>query len=318
MGSTAENPPVDSNAMTPTYSIPMLGGQVIDRSPFTIADDFAVWLFNNDGSYGSGQTPLTYPGQPVAQGMGTNPSFSLNAPYFAHDPMVNSYFSQPMPPQHPMAVNNLIDTYMSNLQQMSLSEEKRQTLLELIEARFNDKEAPVRSREDIMADVNRNDNSHVLSLHMLQTYISSYWFHFHPQMPILHKPTFEANKCPDLLLIAIIALGASCLEKRHGYEVTQNCSELSVFLAWHLRWEIFMCKDSRPPAGLWVFQALLLLETFEKMYSTRPLHERAHIHHATTLTLMRRGSSLIGRSSVDSPPSGSNTQSGSANGGCCP
>jgi hypothetical protein len=39
------------------------------------------------------------------------------------------------------------------------------------------------------------------------------------------------------------------------------------------------------------------------MYSTRPLHERAHIHHATTLTLMRRGSSLIGRSALDSPPS---------------
>ena len=38
------------------------------------------------------------------------------------------------------------------------------------------------------------------------------------------------------------------------------------------------------------------------MYSTRVLHERAHIHHGTTLTLMRRGSSLIGRSALDSPP----------------
>jgi hypothetical protein len=61
--------------------------------------------------------------------------------------------------------------------------------------------------------------------------------------------------------------------------------------------------DFRPPAKLWIFQALLLLEIFEKMYSTRPLHERAHIHHATSLTLMRRGSSLIGRSAMDSPPS---------------
>jgi len=46
-----------------------------------------------------------------------------------------------------------------------------------------------------------------------------------------------------------------------------------------------------------------LLELYEKMYSTRALHERAHIHHATTITLMRRGSSLIGRSALDSPPS---------------
>ena len=75
-----------------------------------------------------------------------------------------------------------------------------------------------------------------------------------------------------------------------------------------------MAADFRPPAKLWVFQALLLLEIFEKMYSTRPLHERAHIHHATTLTLMRRGSSLIGRSSVDSPPSGNQSRSASLNG----
>lgn len=71
-----------------------------------------------------------------------------------------------------------------------------------------------------------------------------------------------------------------------------------------------MDADFRPPAKLWVFQALLLLEVFEKMYSTRPLHERAHIHHATTLTLMRRGSSLIGRSAMDSPPSVKDSKNG--------
>ncbi|RYP69221.1 hypothetical protein DL769_005336 [Monosporascus sp. CRB-8-3] len=55
-------------------------------------------------------------------------------------------------------------------------------------------------------------------------------------------------------------------------------------------------------AKLWIFQALILLELYEKMYSTRELHERAHIHHATTITLMRRGRSLIGKSALDSPP----------------
>lgn len=80
-------------------------------------------------------------------------------------------------------------------------------------------------------------------------------------------------------------------------------AELANFIAWHLRWEIFMDADFRPPAKLWVFQGLLLLEVYEKMLSTRALHERAHIHHDTTLTLMRRGSSLIGRSASDSPGS---------------
>jgi len=118
----------------------------------------------------------------------------------------------------------------------------------------------------------------------------------------------------------MMAIGASCLDKMHGYDVTQAGAELSNFLAWyveprlhfvkmlivyfrHLRWEIFSDYHFRPPAKLWVFQALLLLELYEKMYSTRALHERAHIHHATTITLMRRGSSLIGRSALDSPPS---------------
>ncbi len=100
-----------------------------------------------------------------------------------------------------------------------------------------------------------------------------------------------------------MAIGASCLDKIHGYDVTKAAAELSNFLAWHLRWEIFSDYHFRPPAKLWVFQALLLLELYEKMYSTRALHERAHIHHATTITLMRRGSSLIGRSALDSPPS---------------
>jgi Fungal specific transcription factor domain len=309
------NAPADASlmeTMTPTYAaVPIFGSQGIERSPFAMADDFAAWLFN-EANYGPNASPMTYPGAVLPQAMTGSGNFTLQAPYFAHDPMVTNYFSQPIPTQHPMAVKNLIDT---NNQQMALSEERRQQLLELIQERFNDNHAPVKNREEFLHDLDCDDNQ-VLSLKMLQTYIGSYWLHFHPQMPILHKPTFEANKCPELLLISIIALGASCLEKRHGYEVTQNCSELSNFLAWHLRWEIFMAKDSRPPAKLWIFQALLLLEIFEKMYSTRPLHERAHIHHATTLTLMRRGSSLIGRSSVESPPPGSSSGSrhGSVNG----
>ncbi|KAH6667719.1 hypothetical protein B0J14DRAFT_619825 [Halenospora varia] len=57
--------------------------------------------------------------------------------------------------------------------------------------------------------------------------------------------------------------------------------------------EIFSDCHFRPLTKLWVFQALLLLELYKKMYSTRVLHERAHVNHITTITLMRRGSSLI-------------------------
>jgi hypothetical protein len=298
--------------MTPTYAVPMFGGEGYSRSPFAMADDFTAWLFN-DQNFGPGASPM--PGATAFQ-PGSNPvgngGFNVQQPYYGGDTMFNGPMQPTMPPQgHQMAVSNLIDT---NMQQMALSEERRQEILDLIDTRFNDtSHAPVKKRDDLL-DGNREDDRHVLSLNMMQTYIASFWLHFHPQMPILHKPTFQANNSPPLLLLVIITLGASCLEKTYGFEVTQSGADFSAFLAWHLRWEIFMDADFRPPAKLWVFQALLLLEIFEKMYSTRPLHERAHIHHATSLTLMRRGSSLIGRSSVDSPPSGTDSHGASRHG----
>ncbi|KAJ4324010.1 hypothetical protein N0V94_001510 [Neodidymelliopsis sp. IMI 364377] len=286
---------------TPSYAIPMFGGEGYSRSPFAMADDFAAWLFNDNQSMPGGGSPMGYPAGVVPAAGGTSSIGPLQAPYFNYDPTVAGYSNSHPPPAHPMAVHSILDT---SLPEIALSEEKRRDLIDLIIGRFNETDhAPVKKQKEDILEGNKDDDHHVLSLHMMQTYISSYWRHFHPQLPILHKPTFNASTCPDLLLLAIMCLGASCLEKSYGHEMTQACANLANFMAWHLRWEMFMDADFRPPAKLWIFQGLLLLESFEKMYSTRPLHERAHIHHATTLTLMRRGSSLIGRSAMDSPPS---------------
>lgn len=118
----------------------------------------------------------------------------------------------------------------------------------------------------------------------------------------VHRPTFSPNKTPNLLLIAIMILGCSCSIKSDDHTTAKSATEFSTVLAWYLRWEIFSRMHMQFD-DLWVFQALLLLETYEKTYSSRILHERAHIHHATTITLMRRGSFLLGRSPLDSPPS---------------
>ncbi|KAF1926416.1 uncharacterized protein M421DRAFT_102472 [Didymella exigua CBS 183.55] len=297
---------------TPSYAIPMFGGEGYSRSPFAMADDFAAWLFNDNQSMSAGGSPMGYPAGVVAAPGGSNSIGPLQAPYFGYDPAVAGYMPSQPPPANPMAVHAMLDT---TLPEVALSEEKRRDLIDLIMGRFNETDhAPVAKQKEDILEGNKDDDRHVLSLHMMQTYIGSYWRHFHPQLPILHKPTFNASTCPDLLLLAIMCLGASCLEKTHGHETTQACANLANFMAWHLRWEMFMDADFRPPAKLWIFQGLLLLESFEKMYSTRPLHERAHIHHATTLTLMRRGSSLIGRSALDSPPSNKDGRSSSQGG----
>ena len=286
----------------PVFGDGGFGEEAYSRSPFVMADNFAAWLFSEQQQMQSATSGSRQAGlgsmNVFADGLGGG---LFQPTYLGNEMTMSGLNPPPMPPQHPMAVTSLLDT---SAPESLLSDEKRQELIEMIINRFNeDGHAPVNRQKEALLRGDRDDDSHVLSLQMMRTYIVSFWYHFHPQLPILHKPTFAADKTPSLLLLAIIAIGASCLDKVHGHELTQACAELSKFLAWHLRWPIFSDADARPPAKLWIFQALLLLEVYEKMYSTRALHERAHIHHASTIALMRRGSSLIGRSPLSTPPS---------------
>lgn len=148
-------------------------------------------------------------------------------------------------------------------------------------------------RVEILALIPSLETHEDSSLPYLQNYISKYWTFFHPQYPILHKPSFQADDCPPGLLWAIICLGAA-------YD---KADDFAAKIAEPLRWAIFGSADFSPPAKLWVIQSLVLLEIFEKTMTTRKLHERAHIHHGTTLQLVRRGSALFGEENhVDKDP----------------
>ena len=302
--SAATSAEVDFDPIGAAYSMPVFGGDGYTRSPNWMANDFAAWFFEDSSPN------LQTPGQRTSSigggymdnfTLGPQQGFYMNGPEFQ-----GSFYHPPLQQQqhHPMAVTSLIAP-PSPPQESLLSDHKRQELVDIIEG-YPAIPAFVASSPD--------DDSHVLSLHMMQTYISCYWLHFHPQLPILHRPTFSADKTPNLLLLTMMAIGALLINNKVDPALAQAASELASVLAWELRWQIFSDKDFRPPAKLWVFQALLLLETFEKMFSSRPLHERAHIHHATTLTLMRRGSSLTGRCAYDSPQSGRDMKSNSENG----
>ncbi|EEP77576.1 conserved hypothetical protein [Uncinocarpus reesii 1704] len=297
IGSVSATAMSDLDSMAP-YALPVFGGETLNRSPFAMTDDFTAWLFNEQNSSSVGYSSMT--------GMLSNFSDPFVAQqqhhYYPADPAFAGYYANVIQQQqHPMSVTSILDT---GPPQSIISEEKRTEVLDLIQTHFNESDqAAMKNRKEALLEGNLEAETHVLSLRMMQTYVGSYWYHCHDQLPILHRPTFSPNKAPNLLLLAVMALGAATLESEHGQEVTEAAADFSNFVAWHLRWEIFRDPDFRPPARLWVFQTLLLLETYEKMFSTRALHERAHIHHDTTLTLMRRGSSLIGRSALDSPPS---------------
>ena len=136
---------------------------------------------------------------------------------------------------------------------------------------------------------------------VLDQCIASFWKDVASQMPILHQPTFSANRCPVLLLLAIIPLGAAQLVRLDVVEKTLDYRRFADLIIVGLRWEIQSNENAQPPVNLWVAQALLFLEFYEKMFSSRRLHERAHIHHVSTLTLLRRGSPLGGRLGTETP-----------------
>ncbi|TQV96519.1 hypothetical protein V2A60_003089 [Cordyceps javanica] len=265
-------------------------------------EDFMVYLFDsasNNLAHENGMLPHTS----MNYGDLNHTQYPNNA-YLANRPGP----IQQIGPQQIMSVYNLLEPHMP---EASMSDAKSQELFDYIRDRFhgNESEDLRYARESILSG-DRTSSDHMLSKRMMQAYIGSFWKHFNAQMPILHQPTFVADKTPTILLLAIMATGAACLDKKRGTEVTMAGVRLSNFLVTHLRWEVFMDPGFRPPAKLWVFQTLIFLELYEKMCSTRELHERAHIHHATTITLMRRGRSLIGKPSLDSPTNAGTTTAG--------
>lgn len=287
-------------------AMPVFGSDPFyQKSPYAgMPEDFMAFLFNTNGSQ-SGDSPqgrILPPGTRNNYGEFNN---RYTVPYYgATDPSQLGYF----PPQQVMAVGNLLD---QNLPETTMSEEKSNEVFEYIRDRFHGASdaSPVDRLKESIVEGDRSQDTHMLSRKMMQRYITSYWLHFSDQVPILHQPTFQPDRTPILLLIAMMAIGAVSLDEAQGAHVTKAGARLSNFLAWDLRWALYMDSNFGPPAKLWVFQAMILLELYEKMYSTRSLHERAHIHHATTIVLMRRGRSLIGKSSLDSPNPQSSRQS---------
>lgn len=159
-----------------------------------------------------------------------------------------------------------------------------------------------------------NGDMPTLNVDMMRECLREFWDNVSPRLPIVHQYTFSPNRCPIFLLCVMLALGAASLRCR---DTTGQLAEYGAFadvIISCVRWDILTSDDSMPPAQLWVAQALLLLEFYEKLYSSRKFHERAHIYHPAFLTLLRRGSPLIGRNGTDSPGDTDNAGDRAANG----
>lgn len=159
---------------------------------------------------------------------------------------------------------------------------------------------PQLSIEKLLKTLPESKDARTLS-HRISFYLYSYWESFHPRFSILHEPSFDTSTAEPLLLLAMVIIG--CMYSASSLEYSQKqqkCPEykLCMLIAVPLRFELFQHPDFRSPVKVWVLQTLKLLEWCEKNYLSRAMHERAHIHHGTTIQLLRRSPFLGGNPAV--------------------
>ncbi|ODV77776.1 C2H2 zinc finger protein Ribonuc_L-PSP Endoribonuclease L-PSP [Suhomyces tanzawaensis NRRL Y-17324] len=163
---------------------------------------------------------------------------------------------------------------------------------------------PHSSTRDLVDDSVRLELiSHIPSLGLNQDFglphiercLEIYWSTFHPQYPILHRPSFSNSEAHPLLLLSMIMVGASLVPcSGHKESLFVAPQKLAEHIAEPLRWLIFSNADCKPPAKLYVVQSLLLLESFEITSTSRFLHERSFLYHGTKIQLLRRSPILGG------------------------
>jgi hypothetical protein len=252
-----------------------------DPNELAARNNFAMWLFDPQRSFGD----LNMTNMPFLEG-GLESTFNNNIQY-ENESLASQSQLGLTPPRLAESPDELMPEF------------RRQEIISWIRI-FRRKQ----KKDPLCATLLQDSGNDIagLSSEMLRQCIRQYWDQVSPRLPIVHQPTFSTSGCSILLLMVMVALGASSL---HSQDTTGMFKEHGFFadlIITCVRWEILTADEASPPVALWVAQALLLLEFYEKMCSTRKLHERAHIYHTVTLTLLRRGSPLIGRAGSESPP----------------
>ena len=265
------------------------------------SDNFASWLFDSPGSQ---QQEFNLTNLPFLDfGLDYSPSELWN---FEHNAASFGSVATPsLQTPSDTATDQLVDARRAQ-RAVRMSESRREHLVSIIVGFLRKRRTPsiqVQAATESVLFIDERQTLPNLTTDVLEYLLKAYWRDVTKQMPILHQPTFDCDECEDLLLLALIMLGASQVVRSNSKGTLTDYRDLADLLASHLRWEIFTEDDAQPPVQLWVAQALLLIEMYEKLYGTRRLHERAHIHHASTITLLRRGSPLVGHSGNDSPTS---------------
>ncbi|KAK2748805.1 hypothetical protein CKAH01_18036 [Colletotrichum kahawae] len=269
--------PAESSIMPSFNAMDFQSDEALSR------ENFAVWLFDPQASFSdfNGVANL-----PFLEG-GLESTFNNNI-HYDYESLTSRSQLDPTPPRQADVSDELI------------GEHRRQEVLRWLQV-FRQKQPKYEHRIINLVQESGGDLP-ALNLEMMRDCLQEYWKNVSPRLPIVHQPTFAANRCSIFLLMVMIALGAASLSSRDSTGNLEQYGGFANVVISSVRWEILTAEEASPPVGLAIAQSLLLLEFYEKMFSSRRFHERAHIYHSATLTLLRRGSPLIGRAGSESPP----------------
>ena len=252
--------------------------------------NFAAWLFDPQTSYND----FNVASLPFLEG-GLESTFNNNIHYDYES--LNS-----LSPMDPTPSRN------SDAQDDWISESRRQEIVQWFQI-FRKKQPRYESKMNKLTQETNGDLP-AITIDMMRDCLKEFWDSVSPRLPIVHQHTFSPNRCPIFLLLVMVALGAASLKSHDSTGQLNEYGPFADVIISCVRWEIPTSDDATPPANLWVAQALLLLESYEKLYSSRRFHERAHIYHPAFLTLLRRGSPLIGKTGSESPAEPDTTMGG--------
>ncbi|OTA68093.1 hypothetical protein K449DRAFT_345386 [Hypoxylon sp. EC38] len=267
----------DHPTFVPYHNVPVPA----DANELEIRENFGAWLFDTQQTY----RDFSFANLPFLEG-GLESPFNNNI-HYDHESLTSRSQLDLTPPRHPDMPDELI------------SDNRRLEVLRYVQLFYQKQNRFDSKLANLMHDT--GDDIPGLSLEFLRDCMRHYWDFVSPRLPIVHQPTFSSAQCSIYLLMVMIALGAAQIYSR---EATRELLEYKTFadlIISNVRFDILTADEASPPVELWVAQALLLLEFYEKMYSSRNLHERAHVYHSVTLTLLRRGSPLIGGAGSESP-----------------
>jgi hypothetical protein len=120
----------------------------------------------------------------------------------------------------------------------------------------------------------------LLSLQSVQTWLDLFFAQFNTTYPLIHMPTFSPSTTEPLLLLSILLLGATYLDK--------GTHQLAVCIHDVIRPSIFAHAGFSARPQLWTLQTILLVECFGKSRAGQKQHDMSHLFHGLLINLIRR------------------------------